>query len=344
MRIRATPFHSRAASANLANAWEPRGGWTSSSFYDDANAEALAVRHTAVMADISWRWRVAFEGARAEEFLSRLMTKNAAKLEPGRAFKAAWLGDKGGVRGAGVLARHGRESFRLTASAPDHDWIARAASLFDVRMREVAEEEGGLAIAGPYAAKTVAALGLDPALEPLAFRKTFWRGLDVTVSRFGELGGYELWCTADDAPLVWDRVAKAGAGFALTPAGLRAMDIIDLETGIARPVRDYAPARDGFASEPTPWELGLDSLIDTEHTGYNGRAAALAAPRARTLVGLELDGETPLPRGGQVLASLYSPALQRAIALAIVQRDAAPPPGARIVALPFLPIPAEITS
>ncbi|HWA89286.1 MAG TPA: hypothetical protein VG889_04580 [Rhizomicrobium sp.] len=343
MRVRATPFHSRAAAANLANAWEPRGGWTLSSFYDDTNSEALAVRLTAAMADISWRWRATLEGARAGEFLSRLMTKDAAKLTPGEAFKAAWLTDKGGVRGAGVLARHGRESFRLTASASDRDWIARAAALFDVSLREVLDEEGGLAIVGPYAAKTVEALGLDPALPLLTFRKVFWRGLDVTLSRFGELGGYELWCNTDDAPLVWDRVVKAGSAFALKPAGLRAMDIADLETGIARPVRDYEPARDGFAHGPTPWELGLDTLVDTAHTLFNGREAALAAPRDRTLIGLETDGEAPLPRGaigtaGRVLSSLYSPALQRAIALAVVERGAPLPAGMRIAPLPFLAV------
>jgi aminomethyltransferase len=357
MTIRATPFHSRAADANRANLWEPRNGWTLSASFDDPHAEALAVRLTTAMADISWRWRATLEGARVEEFLSRLVTKDPARLAPGQAFKALWLSDGGGVRGAGVIARLGRETFEIVASAPDRDWIARAASLFEVTVRE--PNEGGLAVVGPYAAKVLDAAGLDPALDALGLRKSFWRGLDVTLTRFGEHGGYEIWCGEEDAPLVWDRIAKAGAAFALKPAGLTAMDIADLEAGVARPGRDYSAARDGFASGPTPWELGLESLIDAAHTIHNGRDAALAQPRMRTRVGIEFDDDIPAPRAavmrgtravGNILSSLYSPALQRAIALAIVDNEAATPGtelivlgrSARVAALPFLPVPDPI--
>ena len=112
-------------------------------------------------------------------------------------------------------ARFGRDTFRMVSTTSDLDWIARAASLFGVGARDVSQEEGGLAIVGPFARQIVEAAGLDGALEPLSFRKQFWRGLDVTLSRFGEHGGFELWCDADDGSLVWDRIVKAGADFAL---------------------------------------------------------------------------------------------------------------------------------
>lgn len=351
--VRATPFHGRASAFNRRNLWELRNGWTLSSAYGDAQEEALAARLTCAIADISWRWRVTIEGVRAEEFLSRLMTRSPAKLEPGTAFKALWLNDGGAVRGAGLLARHGRETFQLVSAASDLDWIARGAALFDVRVREVAEEEGVLALIGPYASKVLEAAQLDGTLEPLCLRKLFWRGLDVTLSRFGEHGGYEIACKADDAALVWDRIVKAGASYALKPAGVQAMDILDLEAGVPRPGRDYEPASGGFDAQPTPVELGLESLIDADHTIFNGRAACLAAPRDRTRVGIELDSEIPAPhvglkQGGRTLHSLYSPALQRAIALAVVDAALAKPgtaltladgTSARVCELPFLPAP-----
>ena len=355
--IRATPFHSRAAEANRLNAWENRNGWTLAAHYGDPVAEALAARLTVAMADISWRCRLMIQGAQAEEFLSRLLTRDPEKLAPGEAFKALWLTDRGGVRGAGAIARLGRDVFQLIATESDLDWIARAAALFDVRVGEI--EEGGLAIMGPLACKIVEAAGLDGALETLNFREVFWRGLDVTLSRFGEQGGYELWCGADDAPIVWNRIVKAGEAFALKPVGLNAADILDLETGVPRPGRDYRAARDGFAATPTPYELGLGSLIDEGHAIFNGRAAFLAAPRARTRVGVELDDETPAAHAplvrdgrkiGETMGSLYSPALQRAIALAVVETPAAEPGteltisgrSARVAALPFLPVPDPI--
>lgn len=357
----ATPFHARAAAANRLNAWRTRNGWTLAAAYADPDAEALSARLTAAVADISWRWRAMVEGARAEEFLARLLTRDPARLSPGSAFKALWLGDGGAVRGAGAIARLGRNAFLLVASAPDRDWIARSAALFDVGMREIAREEGGLAIVGPYARKVVEAAGLDGSLDTSAFRKLFWRELDVTLSRFGEHGGYELWCKADDAPIVWDRIMRAGAAFALKPAGLQAMDVLDLEAGIPRPGRDYEPARGGFAAAPSPGELGLESLIDADHAIFNGRAAYLRASRAQTRVGIELDDEVSAPHAalryggrmaGRTLNSLYSPALRRAIALAVVDGSVASPgtelslgggdSTARVCALPFLPIPAPI--
>ncbi|HEX4860475.1 MAG TPA: glycine cleavage T C-terminal barrel domain-containing protein [Rhizomicrobium sp.] len=351
--IRATPFHGRASASNAMNLWQPRAGWTLAERYDDANEEALAARLTCAMADVTWRARVMIEGARAQEFLARLMTRDPTALEPGASVKALWLSDRGGLRGAGLLARHGRETFQLVSAASDLDWIVRGAGLFEVRVREVLEEEGMLAVVGPYAAKVLEAAGLDAALEPLRFRKLFWRGLDVTLSRFGEHGGYEIACKADDAPLVWDRIAKAGRAFALKPAGLAAMDILDLEAGVPRPGRDYTPASGGFDAAPTPFELGLESLIDEGHAIFNGRAAYLAAPRTTTRVGIEFDGDIPMPRAplmrsgsevGRTLNSLYSPALRRAIALAVVDTATAAPgtqlacggTSARVTELPFL--------
>jgi aminomethyltransferase len=355
--IRATPFHSRAAAANRMNAWANRNGWTLAAHYGDPAAEALKARLTAAVADITWRWRVTIEGPRAEEFLTRLLTRNPAKLAPGQAFKALWLTDRGAVRGAGAIARYGRETFQLIATQPDLDWIARGVALFDMRVRAV--EEGGLAVVGNYADKIFEAAGFGDALLPLTFRKMFWRGLDITLSRFGEHGGFEIWCKADDAPIVWDRIVKAGEPFALTQAGLDAMDILDLETGVPRPERDYEAAREDFVDTPTPFELGLESLVETDHTIFNGRAAYLAAPRVRTRVGVELDVETPAPRTplrrngqlvGETMSSLYSPALQRAIALAVVKVSDSEqgtvlvlPDGrsARVCALPFLPVPSD---
>ncbi len=368
MTLNATPFHARAADANRHNAWLTRNGVTLAQRYDSVEQEALAARLNVVIADISWRWRATLEGASAEALLSKLMTRNAAKLVPGEAFKALWLSDAGGVRGAGVIARLGRETFQLTASAPDRDWIASAATTMNVQMRDISQDSGGLGLIGPYAAATLKAAGLDTELEPLAFRKLSWRGIEVTLSRWGEHGGYEIWCAPDDCVVVWDRLMRAGAAFGIMPAGVSAMDVLDLEAGVPRPVLDYKPAREASDAEPMPATLGLEPLIDGAHHGFNGRRAFLAAKPKRKLVGLEIDSDMPAPFApvllngnvvGHTLRSVYSPALKRAIALATVDDAAAATPlsvtlpsdmakpemrkaAARLANLPFLEKPASI--
>jgi aminomethyltransferase len=366
----ASPFHARAAGANRGNAWVTRNGLTLAERYESVEQEALAPRLAVAIADISWRWRVMLEGAQVEAFLARLVTRNPATLAPGGSFKALWLADCGGVRGAGVIARYGRESFLVAASAPDSEWISSAAAAWDVGVRDVSPDEGGLAVIGPHARATLEAAGFDAELEPLAFRKLSWRGIHVTLSRWGEHGGYEIWCAPDDGVLVWDRLTRAGAQYGITPAGVAAMDVLDLEAGVARPELDYRPAREADAAEPSPVSLGLGSLIDDAHMGFNGRNAIIGRAAARRIVGLEIASEEPAPftpvafgdrAVGHTLRSFHSPSLRRAIALAQIDVAAAVPGtavslflppcmdrpalqsvSAKVVDLPFLPAPASI--
>ena len=264
--IRATPFHGRAAASNAMNLWQPRAGWTLAECYGDANEEALAARLTCAMADITWRSRVVIEGARAQEFLARLVTRDPAALEPGVSFKALWLSDRGGVRGAGVLARHGRETFQLVSAASDLDWIARGAALFDVRVREVLEEEGdtrgrrALCREGPRSGRARSGAGA-------ARHCASCSGADSTsrCRASASMAATRSRCKADDAPLVWDRIAKAGRGLCAQARRARRRWTSSISKPACRgPVRDYTPASGGFDAAPTPFELGLESLIDDE--------------------------------------------------------------------------------
>jgi aminomethyltransferase len=333
-QIRATPFHARAAAGNPFNRWAFRNGFTLAQDFGDAQAEALTARTNVVLLDISWRWRLHLEGVHAGACLSRLMTRNIDALTPGQSLKALWLNDGGAVRGAGVVARFARDQFLLASAAADGLWLTEAARQFQLSLRDVTEEQGGLALVGPCAKSVLDAAGLDAALEPLAFRKLFWRGLDVTISRWGEHDGFEIWCKADDCLILWDRLMRAGAPFAIRPAGLLASDILDIEAGVPRPDRDYRAAFDGFASNPSPESLGLERLIDEGHQIFNGRAGWLAARNSLkcVLAGVEIDSGipasfVPLQHSGAVaghtLTSVHSPVLRRAIALAQIDKSLA---------------------
>ncbi|MBI1328287.1 MAG: hypothetical protein GC166_00130 [Alphaproteobacteria bacterium] len=330
--ILASPFHARTASSNIQNAWTSRNGFTLATAYASASEEALAARTSVVIADISWRWRVMLQGPNVKVCLDRLLTRDVGPLEPGSSLKALWLSDGGGVRGAGAIARFGKESFLLVSAARDARWIEMTTALFGVRAHDITLEQGGISVVGPYAQHTLSAAGLDPEIEPLQFRKLFWRGLDVTLSRWGELGGYEIWCGAEDAIIVWDRIVTAGTPFNIQPAGLSALDVLDVEAGVARPLRDWMPANDGNASIPSPFTLKLERLIDDAKLDFNGRTGWISSRsiQRRTLIGLELESDIPAPHAplfrdgqlvGHTMTSVYSPGLRRAIALALVDLD-----------------------
>jgi aminomethyltransferase len=290
-----------------------------------------------------------------------MMTRDPRTLEVGKAFKALWLNDAGAVRGAGAIGRLSAEEFLLVSAMQDRAWMLSAAKLFGVRVRELDEAECGLAIIGPYAAKVMETAGLDPHRELLSIANVAWDAIDIVLSRLGEHGGYEIWCQSSDALSVWDRIAAAGASFALRPAGVEAMDILDLEAGIARPGRDFAPARNDFDAEPMPGELGLSSLVDIDHGEFNGRTAHLAGigKEKKLLAGLRLESEVPAPFSalmheeycvGRSLSSVYSPALRCAIAFATIEPEFAAPGiklelaagSATVSDLPFLPFSPQI--
>jgi len=333
--IHATPFHARSAANNPFNRWTARNGFTLPLDFGDAQEEAFAARAGVALLDISWRSRLLLSGANAGECVSRLMTRDARQLQPGQSLKVLWLNDAGGVRGAGVIARFAADQFLIVSAADDRAWIANAAAQFGVSVQELTEEQGGLAVIGPFSKAVLEAAGFETGLNRLHFRKLFWRGLDMTLSRWGEQDGFEIWCNADDGLLLWDRLIRAGAPYAIRPAGLAASDVLDIEAGIPRPHRDYRPALDG-APTPLPASLGVESLIDETHRTFNGFASLRRAGDTMdtALIGIELDSETPAPFvplihagaiAGHTLTSVHSPTLRRAIALAKVEKRCAEP-------------------
>jgi aminomethyltransferase len=336
MNPRATPFHSRTSALSRFNRWGIRNGFTLPLDFGNASAEALAARTRVAVGDISWRARAMLEGPSVAEMAARAFTRDPRNLAPGRSLKALWLNDGGAVRGAGVVSRLASDKFLVASAASDLSWFETAASLSGNIVRDVTNEEGGLSLIGPYVANVLTTAGLPNDLAPLELRKQFWRGLDVTITRWGEQDGYELWCKADDCTILWDRIFRAGADFGIQAMGVAASDVLDVEVGVARPSRDYLAANDGFAPDPTPASLSLDKLIDVDHAVFNGRIAWLAARETNesVIVGLELDSEMPAPfcaisAGnkivGTALTSVYSPALRRALALARIEKFAVKP-------------------
>lgn len=352
--LRVTPFHARFAELNRLNRWENRGGYTLATALGEPRGEALAARFGAAMGDLSWQWRAMISGERAGAFVSRLLTADAQKLEPGRAMRALWLADGGGVRGIATLARLGKNAFLLQSETEDMVWVTGSAGLFGALVKPL--DEGVLTLTGPCAAKVLAAAGLDPDLPELALKRLFWRGLDVMLSRFGQ--GYEVMCTAEDALITWDRLMAAGKPYALQAVGVAATDLLDLESGVLREGRDFDGALSGMAGEPLPQTLGLAPLVDSGHD-FNGRAGFLAGGPGKTLMGVVFGAEAPMAYTaltqkdrlvGKTFDSALSPALGRAVALAVLEHEAAVPGTAlmagtapcHVAALPFLPIPAPI--
>lgn len=316
-------------------------------------SEAMAARFGAVIGDLSWWWRVEISGERAAAFVSRLLTRNGAALGISAAMEALWLNDAGAVRGQGIVVRLAADRFLLLSPQEDAAWIGAAAELFAVTVAD-RSADGLVTVIGPSAPALLAAAGLDHLPAPLSWQRREWQGLAVSLSRLGL--GFEIAFAPDDTEAVRERLRTAGRDFAALPAGRAALDILDLESGLVRPARDYAPARRDDATGPLPQALGLSALVDRAHL-FNGRSAVLAADPDTARIGVLLDGEVPKPGVplhaggkaiGRTLGSCYSPALRQVLAVAVLTglRPDAPLEAdgvaCRLVDLPFLPLPTTV--
>jgi aminomethyltransferase len=347
---RPTPFHVRMAEHNSGNAWTLRERFTVAAHYGDPVQEALAARVSVAMIDISANEDLQIAGAGAAALLSAASGSDLQALSVGRSQPMLWCADGGGVRGVGVVSRFGESEFLLRSFDTDMGWFGSAAPRFGVSVRDVTAERGLLLLAGPFAAPVLEAAGLKDmvGLRPGRHATTDWRGLGTTIFRRGPLGAYQIACAREDGVLVFDRLFRAGRAFGLRLAGQDALDLLHLEAGLALPYVDFQPARLPFAREPSAASLGF---VPPE------------PETSRVLAGIELDSDDPASfrplirqgggEAGHTLRSAYSPALRRAIALALVIPACAVPgtelllrrasPAgmheipAHVAALPFLP-------
>ncbi len=219
----------------------------------------------------------------------------------------------------------------------------------------MSERVAALAIQGPTSAAVLRAAA-DADIDGLKyFRVTRGRidGRDVEISRTGYTGdlGYEVWMDRGDAGAVWDAIVRAGAPIGLRPAGLLALDVARIEAGLLLLDVDFFSARRALTTSQfyTPYEMGLDRLVDLIKPQFVGRSALLAQHRAgvpRRIVGLAIEwtdvealyqavGLPPLAvatasraavpvfagtrQVGRMTSSTWSPVLKQMIGLATIE-------------------------
>ncbi len=282
------------------------------------------------------KYRIA--GAGAVAFMNRLLTRDIGKLGAGRVAYAVWCNDAGKVIDDGTVFRLGENEFRLCAQEHQQCWLEDSAIGFDVTVEDVTEAVAGLALQGPLSCAVLRRIGLDGIadLKPFGIARFPFEGGELTVSRTGFTGdlGYELWVDPALALVLWDRLMSANPDYRVVPVGSQALNMARIEAGFIQTNTDFVAA--DFAVRPdrqrSPFELGLDWLVDFRKGHFIGRRALLrekeTGPRWR-LVGLDVAGNKPardalIYRGksrqvGAVTSAMWSPTAKRNIALAVIE-------------------------
>lgn len=362
--IKRTPFHERLDQLNETQRWGHWSGYLSALRYGmSPKHEYFAVRNSAGFFDTSPLYKHRITGPDAERLLAGVMTRDVRQCRPGRAQYTVWCDDRGFVLEDGVVFRHSETEFLLTAAEPNFGYLGDLAGRLDVRIEDVTDQFGMLAVQGPRSRDILTTLA------PEAGRLAYFEHTEakvgtapVTISRTGYTGdlGFEIRVPRDDALSVLDAVIEAGRGHGLRPFGEEALLMTRIEAGLVLIDVEFSSSRYAWTDHDrvTPKELGLGWMLkdlDADDRPFLGRDAIRRELADRTsrwaTVGLLLDwadydrvytagglippkDETPQEyesmlydddgeRIGYATSLMYSPMLQRHIAIARVRPDLA---------------------
>ncbi len=358
-----TAFHRRTAPLNRKMAWREWSGYFAAGMYADAaDIEYNAIREAAALIDVSPLFKYELSGPDAARLIDRVITRDATRLMVNQVYYTPWCDEGGKVIDDGTITRLDDDRFRWTAADPTLRWILLNAHGLDVDVRETTEATAAVALQGPRARDVLEAVTDQPFDDLRYFRHRAARvgKIAIDVTRTGYTGdlGYELWADASKAVQLWDALMRAGAGHAIRPAGILALDVARIEAGLILIEADYTSVRHAVvpAQRYSPFELGLGRMVSFEKSEYVGKRALLreraaGGPRRR-LVGLELSwagveamfasqgltpevspvaSREPVPvyanrtQVGRITSSTWSPTLKQLIALASVEASLAEP-------------------
>jgi len=325
--------------------------------------EYFAVRNAAGLFDSSPLYKYRITGNEAEAFLGGVLARDIRQCPAGHAQYTCWLDDRGFVIEDGVILHTARNEYLLTSAEPNLAYFEDRIGRHDVTIEEVSHDIGTLALQGPRSRDLLKRLVPQMEKIPyFGVAKGEIGGAGVTVSRTGYSGdlGYEIWIDTPDALHVWDTLWDSMDGHGVLPFGLAALYMLRIEAGLLLLEADFDSSRYAWndAHRSTPIELGWSWMfkdLESDDRAFIGRKALereIADETSRwAMRGLIVDWQdydrvyneaglippkdhAPVvedwmlydddyQRVGYATSFMYSPMLQRHIAIARVRPDLA---------------------
>ncbi|MGH8926896.1 MAG: aminomethyltransferase family protein [Acidimicrobiia bacterium] len=325
--------------------------------------EYFAIRNAAGIFDSSPLYKYQIVGPDAEKFLSGVLARNIRRCRPGQAQYTLWCDDRGFVVEDGVIFRQSADRFLLTSAEPNLAYFTNLIGYEAIEIDEVTDQIGTLAFQGPRSRQILAGLAPEMAeIGYFHLTEAKLGGAPVTISRTGFTGdlGYEIWVGVENAVATWDALMEVGVDHGVIPFGQTALLMARIEAGLLLLNADFESSRFAWNDEhrSTPIELGFSWMfrdIEADDRAFIGRNAVrreLADGTSRwKLVGLVIDWKEydqkynsaglvppkdhkPMTeeymlytddhtRVGYATSLMYSPMLQRHIAIARVRPELA---------------------
>ena len=286
----------------------------------------------AILCDVAVERQVEITGPDAARFVQMLTPRNLSKMAIGQCKYILITNADGGILNDPILLRLAENHFWISLADSDILLWAQGVAVnsgLDVQIGE--PDVSPLQLQGPKSGEIMRALFGDSILDLKYYwlREMTLDGIPLVVSRTGwssELG-YEIYLRDSSyGDMLWERIMATGMEFGLKPG--HTSSIRRIEGGML----SYHADAD---IKTNPYELGLDRLVDLEmQADFIGKAALTrikAAGVQRTQVGIIIASDPikgpntrfwPINHAGEtigkVTSAVYSPRLERNIALAMV--------------------------
>ena len=336
--------------------WEPVAAWRrpycylgeSENIEDAVNRESRRVRSTAGLLDATTLGKILVAGPDAGLFLDRMYTNMISTLPVGKCRYGLMCNEDGFLIDDGVVARIDDETFlcHTTTGGADHihgwmeEWLQTEWWDLRVYAANMTEQYAQVGIAGPDARNVLEKVA-DIDLGNAAFPFMTWQDAEVAgmqarvfrISFSGELS-YEIAVNGTGGMKLWNALLEAGSEYDIEPYGTEALHVLRAEKG-------YIIIGDETDGTVTPHDVNLGWAVSRKKDDFIGMRGLLRSNLDRKdrwqLVGLDnSEIRKPLPIGahavseesseyghprmiGRVTSSYYSPIMDRAIALALVE-------------------------
>ena len=304
-------------------------------------AEHLHTRAKASLFDVSHMGQARIVGDFAAAAISQLTPADIGAIPENTAKYAVLTNENGGALDDFIIANDGNRGLFVVvnASRKVEDFAHLRANLPDsVQMQELSGW-GLIALQGPCA--EAAAAAIVPEVANLSFMRAMWfrfAGQECRAARCGYTGedGFEFSLPPDVAESF---ARKLAAHPDVKPAGLGARDSLRLEAGLCLYGNE-------LNEEITPVQAGLTWAIPKhrrtctsgEYPGAESIAAEIRDKPSMRLVGLVAEGKKVARAGaklfadnsatreiGEISSGVFSPTLQKPIALGFVAAEFAAP-------------------
>ena len=289
----------------------------------------------AILCDVSVERQVQIKGPDAAKFTQFLCCRDLSKCQVGQCKYVLITDQDGGIINDPILLKLAEDHFWLSIADSDVLLWARGVAVNSGMDVDISEPDvSPLQLQGPKSRDVLrAAFGDAPTeLKYYRFMEFDWDGVPLIISRTGwssELG-YEIFLRdGTQGDKLWEHLMAVGGPLGLKPG--HTSSIRRIEAGMLSYHADMTLANN-------PYEMGMGRLVDLDMEADFISKAALTLIKERgvsqQLVGLEIDGAPfvdsndffwpVLKEGvkvGTVTSAIYSPRLQKNIALAMISID-----------------------